>query len=96
MTRHRRNDPDDRRGRALACRDYESAPRRPSPAAGYGSESWDGPPRGAERPARRALGTSSGRDDGAGEATGPPWERRPRWDDCQAERGGASPGGQTR
>ena len=82
MTRHRRNDPDDSgRGRALACPGLRPATAPPEAGGDYYAAPWGGSAAGAPRPARGALGTSSGRDDRPGEATGPPWEL-PGWDEA--------------
>ncbi len=81
MTRHRRNDPDDLDGDApWRARDYERT-AGPEAGADYYPAPWSGSADGASSPARGALGTSSGRDDRPGEATGPPWERTsPPWE----------------
>jgi UPF0755 protein len=84
MTRHRRNDPDDpddSSGDApWRARDYEQAPAPPEESGDYYAAPW-GESAGAPRPARGALGTSSGRDDRPGEATAPPWEHTaPPWE----------------
>jgi uncharacterized YceG family protein len=81
MTRHRRNDPDDAGGDApWRAPDYEQAPAAPEAGGDYYAAPRGGSPGGAPRPARGALGTSSGRDDRPGEATGP-WERTsPPWE----------------
>jgi UPF0755 protein len=85
MTRHRRNDPEDISGDA-PWRDQPAAP--PDARGDYYAAPWGGSAAGAPRSARGALGTSSGRDDRPGEATGPPWERTsppwelPGWDEA--------------
>ena len=62
MTRHRRHDPDEVNGDApFRAPDYERPARPPKNGRDYYQEPWGG-------------GTSGGDDDGAGEATGPPWE----------------------
>jgi uncharacterized YceG family protein len=83
MTRHRRGNTDgDEEDAPWRARDYESAPRQPDAARGYPPPPWDDPARGAQEPARGALGTSSSPDAGPEEVTGPPWEL-PGWDDSQ-------------
>ena len=76
MTRHRRNDEDGLDGDApWRAQDYD----RPDAAGDY-PPPWGGPA-GAPRPARGALGTSSGRDDRPLEETSPPWEHTsPPWE----------------
>ena len=70
MTRHRRDDEDGLGGDApWHAQDHD----RPDAAGDY-PPPWGGPA-GAPRPARGALGTSSGRDDRPGEETSPSWER---------------------
>src|SRR5215472_8937417 len=95
MTRNRRGhtdgDEDDAPWRAG---DYENAPRQPDGARDSFPSPWDDPARGAQRPARGALGTSSGSDTGPGETTGPPWEL-PGWDDSQPIRRIPRSGGPT-
>jgi uncharacterized YceG family protein len=83
MTRHRRNDPDDVNGgdAPWRSRDYDQVPAPPEAGGDYYAAPWGGSAAGAPRSARGALGTSSGRDDGPGEATGPPWEL-PGWNDA--------------
>ncbi|HET7247785.1 MAG TPA: endolytic transglycosylase MltG [Streptosporangiaceae bacterium] len=83
MTRHRRNDPDDMNdGDApWRARDYGQVPAPPEAGGDYYAAPWGGSAAGAPRSARGALGTSSGRDDRPGEATGPPWEL-PGWNDA--------------
>jgi UPF0755 protein len=84
MTRHRRNDPDDSGADApWRAPDYEQAP--PEAPGDYYAAPWGRSAAGAPRPARGALGTSSGRDDRPGEATGPPWEL-PGWNEVPAQR----------
>src|SRR5579871_4459998 len=93
MTRHRRDDPEDIGGDApWRAQDYDQ-PAAPADARGdYYAAPWSGSAAGAPRPARGALGTSSGRDDRPGEATGPPWERTappwelPGWDEAVSAR----------
>ena len=89
MTRHRRNDPDDMDGDApWRARDYDQAPAPPEAGGDYYAAPWSGTAAGAPRPARGALGTSSGWDDRPGEATAPPWEHTappwelPGWDEA--------------
>ena len=86
MTRHRRHDPDEVDGDApWRAPDYE---RPPEAGGDYHAAPWSGPGAGTQRPARGGLGTSSGRDDRPGEATGPPWEHTappwelPGWDEA--------------
>jgi peptidoglycan lytic transglycosylase G len=86
MTRHRRHDPDEVDGDApWRAPGYD---RPPETGGDYHAAPWSGPAAGAPRSARGALGTSSGRDDRPGEATGPPWERtappweQPGWDEA--------------
>jgi len=76
MTRHRRNDEDGLGGDApWHAQDHD----RPDAAGDY-PPPWGGPA-GAPRPARGALGTSSGRDDRPLEETSPPWEHTsPPWE----------------
>src|SRR5215470_16638918 len=94
MTRHRRGDQEGEEEDApWRARDYQDAPRRPAAAREYLPASRDDQARGAHRPARGALGTSS-QDTGPGEATGPPWEQ-PGWDDSQPIRRTSRPGGLT-
>jgi peptidoglycan lytic transglycosylase G len=83
MTRHRRNDPDDMNGADAPwrARDYDQVPAPPEAGGDYYAAPWGGSAAGAPRSARGALGTSSGRDDQPGEATGPPWEL-PGWNDA--------------
>src|SRR5262245_46018110 len=88
MTRRRRDDDDGLDGDApWRARDYEQATRPPAAPGDPYPPAWPGPA-GAPRPARGALGTSSGRDDRPGEETGPPWERTsppwelPGWDEA--------------
>ena len=88
MTRRSRDDDDGLDGDApWRARDYEQATRPPDAPGDPYSPAWPGPA-GAPRPARGALGTSSGRDDRPGEETGPPWERTsppwelPGWDEA--------------
>ena len=82
MTRHRRDDEDGLEGDApWRAKDYERAARPPEAAGDYRAGPGGSPSAGAPRPARGALGTSSGRDDRPGEETGPPWERTaPPWE----------------
>jgi UPF0755 protein len=91
MTRRRRDDEDGLDGDApWRAKDYEREGRRPGdyfPAPGGG-------PARAPRPARGALGTSSGRGDRPAEETGPSWEHTsppwelPGWDEAgPAQRG---------
>src|SRR5260370_4010457 len=82
MTRHRREDEAGLGGDApWRAKDYERAARRPEAAGDYRAGPGGSPSAGAPRPARGALGTSSGRDDRPGEETGPPWERTaPPWE----------------
>jgi uncharacterized YceG family protein len=82
MTRHRRNDPEDIGGDApWRAQDHDRPAAPPDVRRDYYAAPWGGSAAGAPRPARGALGTSSGRDDRPGEATGPPWERTsPPWD----------------
>jgi UPF0755 protein len=83
MTRHRRGSTDGDEGDAYGrAGDYERTPQQPEPPHDYFPSPWEDPARGAQRPARGALGTSSSRDGGPGEVTGPPWEM-PGWDDSQ-------------
>src|SRR5262249_20299375 len=88
MTRHRRDDADGLDGDApWRAKDYERAARPPD-AAGDSRPPPRGGPAGTSRPARSALGTSSGRDNRPGEETGPPWEHTsppwelPGWDEA--------------
>ena len=83
MTRHRRNDEDGLDGDASwRAKDYD----RPDVAGDY-PPPWGGPA-GAPRPARGALGTSSGRHDRPAEEAGPSWEHTsppwelPGWDEA--------------
>jgi uncharacterized YceG family protein len=81
MTRRRRDDPEDIGGDApWRARDYDQQAAPPDARGDYYAAPWGGSAAGAPRPARGALGTSSGRDDRPGEATGPPWEL-PGWDE---------------
>ena len=90
MTRHRRNDPEDIGGDApWRARDYDQPAAPPDARGDYHAAPWGGPAAGgAPRPARGALGTSSGPGDRPGEATGPPWEHTappwelPGWDEA--------------
>ena len=94
MTRHRRGSTDgDEEGASGRARDYERTARQPDPARDYFPSPWEDPARGAQR-SRGALGTSSSRDAGPGEVTGPPWEL-PGWDDSQPIRRVPRPGGLT-
>src|SRR5207248_7831718 len=89
MTRHRRNDPEDIGEDApWRAKDHGRPAAPPDARRDYYAAPWGGSAAGAPRPARGALGTSSGRDDRPGEATGPPWERTsppwelPGWDEA--------------
>jgi peptidoglycan lytic transglycosylase G len=89
MTRRRRNDPEDIGGDApWRAQDHD----QPDARGDYYAVPWSGSAAGAPRPAWGALGTSSGRDDRPGEATGPPWERTsppwelPGWDEAAPQR----------
>ena len=91
MTRHRKDDEDGLDGDApWRAGDYDRAARPPDAPGDYPAP-WGGPA-GAARPARGALGTSSGRDDRPGEETSPPWERTsppwelPGWDEAAPAR----------
>jgi len=82
MTRRRRDDPEDIGGDApWRAPDYDQRAAPPDARGDYYAAPWGGSAAGAPRPARGALGTSSGRDDRPGEATGPPWEL-PGWDEA--------------
>jgi UPF0755 protein len=92
MTRRRRDDSDGLDGDApWRATDYERAARPPDAAGDYNPAPRGGSA-GASRPARGALGTSSGRADRPGEETGPPWERTsppwelPGWDETASAR----------
>ena len=81
------------RGRALACPGLRPAAAPPEAGDDYYAAPWGGSAAGAPRPARGALGTSSGRDYRPGEETAPPWEHTappwelPGWDEAvQARR----------
>jgi uncharacterized YceG family protein len=89
MTRHRRNDPEDIGGDApWRAQDHDQPAAPPDARGDYYAAPWGGSAAGAPRPARGALGTSSGRDNRSGEATGPPWEHTsppwelPGWDEA--------------
>jgi UPF0755 protein len=82
MTRRRRHDPDDSDGDApWRARDYDQPSAPPEAGDDYYAAPWSGSAAGAPRPARGALGTSSGRDYRPGEETSPPWEHTaPPWE----------------
>src|SRR5260370_40550925 len=95
MTRHRRGNAEGDEGEGLRRAGHqERTARQPDAARDYFPSPWEDPARGAQRPARGALGTSSGRDGGPEEVTGPPWEL-PGWDDSEASRRAPRQGGLT-
>jgi len=88
MTRQRRDDEDGLDGDAPWRAEGHERAAPPPGAAGDYRPRPRGRAAGAPRPARGALGTSSGRDDRPGEDTGPRWEHTsppwelPGWDDA--------------